>query len=261
MGSVGIVGEKRTVRQILRYASHTRSICTKESETLDLHESEKQTSDGADADNGPASDLDLLVGDALAKVPHEMPEAVEAVECEGQADEELGQDLCGNRPCAKGGGQAGALEMPAKDGGGEVRQAEDVERAGEGDSSNTVEGRQIPGDLCLVDTQVRGDGAVQSLFGKNLVGSVTVGHDLRGGEPVSSCEPLTPIRRRRRRRRLECRPCVSLPALVHDAGRCNHAGLARDGHCSLLLAHCLLYCEPNVLSDLLPWRNDWRAIL
>lgn len=114
--------------------------CQIPNETNRLQEESKtQAGDGGDSNDGPAGHLDLLVGDADAEVPCQMPQAIEAVECERQGGNELGEDLCGNGPCGKASGKTGALEVPTKRRSNEVPDAEKIERTGEGNSSDTVE--------------------------------------------------------------------------------------------------------------------------
>jgi hypothetical protein len=62
--------------------------------------------------------------------------------------------------------------MPSGVWGSEVGKAEEIEGAGEDDGGQTVEARAVPGDLGLVDGQMRGDGAVEALLGEDLSGFV-----------------------------------------------------------------------------------------
>lgn len=169
---------------------------------LDLHESQQCAGNGSKANHGPASHLHLLVGDTHGEIPGQMSEAVQAVECEWQADEELGEELGGDGPCAEGSGDTCALEVPTKGGGSEVCEAEEVEGTGKGNTSDTVQCRQVPGDLGFVDTEMRSDGAMKTLFGKDLSRCLIFGHGLSGGKS----------------------------SLVNDAGRCDDGGLAGSSH-------------------------------
>lgn len=134
------------------------------------------------ANDSPSGDGNLLVGDAHGKIPHQVPDAVEAVESERKADEELGRELGDNRPGAEGSGERGALEVPAQGGGGQVSEAEDVEGARHDDSGQTVEHRQVPGNLGLVDAEMRCYGTVQALFGEDLARGLGIGDNLGCGE-------------------------------------------------------------------------------
>lgn len=66
-----------------------------------LQKSQNEAAENAQSNDSPASDLDLLVGDTLAHVPHQMTQAVEAVVGEGEAGDELGQDGKSGRPSSK----------------------------------------------------------------------------------------------------------------------------------------------------------------
>lgn len=134
------------------------------------------------ANNGPSGDGNLLVGDAHGKIPHQVSDAVEAVEGERKADEELGRELGDNRPGSEGGGERGALKVPAQGGGRQVGEAEEVEGARHDDSGQAVEHGQVPGDLGLVDAEMGCYGAVQALFGEDLARGLGVGDNLGCGE-------------------------------------------------------------------------------
>ena len=122
-----------------------------------------------------------------------MSQAVEAVVGEGHAGSELGEDLEGKGPGAKGSSNAGTLDVPAEDGSDQVGKTEGVKGTGGGDTSDTVEGRTVPGDLRLVDGKVRRDGAGQTLLGQDLLRGLAVGHGLEGGASVADmCEFLHP---------------------------------------------------------------------
>lgn len=72
--------------------------------------------------------------------------------------------------------------MPSQQRGGQVGGTEDVEAAGEDAAGDAVEGGCVPGDLGLVDRQVRGDGTVEALGGEDGVGVGGFGGlGLRGG--------------------------------------------------------------------------------
>lgn len=60
--------------------------------------------------------------------------------------------------------------MPPQQRANEVSEAEDVEGAGDGAAGDAVEAGEVPGDLGLVDGEVRGDGAVEALGGEDGVG-------------------------------------------------------------------------------------------
>lgn len=113
-----------------------------------------------------------------------MPDAVEGVEDEGEGEQRLGGDLCGQRPGGEGGSDGLGLEVPAGERGDGVGGEEDVEAARQQRAGDTVERRGVPGDLRLVDAQVGGDGAAQALLledGVGLGGGQVLGRDGPGG--------------------------------------------------------------------------------
>lgn len=99
-----------------------------------------------------------------------MSNSIETVVRERERNKQLSRKLGGNGPSTKGGSDTGGLEMPSEEGGSEVRGAEDVEAAGEDAAGDSVERGADPGYLGLVDSQVRGDGAVATLGGEEVVG-------------------------------------------------------------------------------------------
>lgn len=111
-----------------------------------------------------------------------MPDSIERVESEGERKQSLGRELESHRPGGESGGEGGALEVPAECGRGEVGQTEEVESTGQGDSGDSVERGEVPGYLGLVDSQVGGDGAVEALFGEDLVGGFAFAHGLGCGQ-------------------------------------------------------------------------------
>lgn len=93
-----------------------------------------------------------------------------------------------NRPAGERGGDAGALEMPAEDGRGEVRDSKEVHDAREVDAGDAVEAGPVPGYLWAVDGQVRGDGAVAALGGEDGVcGGFGDGFGGCGSDEVGMC--------------------------------------------------------------------------
>lgn len=108
-----------------------------------------------------------------------MPDPIEAVEAESEGGQGLDADLDEDGQRGKACGEGGRLQMPAKQGGDEVGEAEDVETRGERGAGDTVECGQIPGDLRSVDGEMGGHGAMAALFGQDLFGGGL--RDLRRG--------------------------------------------------------------------------------
>lgn len=83
-----------------------------------------------------------------------MPDTIETVESKWERHRHLRSNLCSKRQRAKRSDQRRRLEMPARHRGGEVRNTEDVEAAGQQEASDTVEAGGVPGYLWSVDAQV-----------------------------------------------------------------------------------------------------------
>lgn len=99
-----------------------------------------------------------------------MSQSVKAVECEGHRERELGRDLGDNRPRRERRRHGRRVQVPAEERRNEVRRAENVEAARQHGTSDTVQNGQDPGDLGLVDAQVRAARAVLALRDEDLVG-------------------------------------------------------------------------------------------
>lgn len=113
-----------------------------------------------------------------------MPQSIDAVERQRPRNHELGQDLQRHRPCRKAGRQARALKVQAQRRCDEVCGAVEVEDARDGNTGDTVQRGEVPGDLRAVDGEMGSDGPVQALFGEDVVAlldSCGFGCDLAGG--------------------------------------------------------------------------------
>lgn len=97
-----------------------------------------------------------------------MPQSVEAVEEEREGEEALKANLDSGGPCSDCGDHGLGLQMPSRVRRSEVGEAEEVESGGQSDAGDAVQGRGVPGDLRLVDGEMRGDGALDALFGEDL---------------------------------------------------------------------------------------------
>lgn len=139
------------------------------------HHRQEQRCQPRQPNHEPSSLLHLLVGDHATGIPDQMPNAIERVEGEGQADGEFRREFCRDGPGREPRGQAGGLEMPSRQGRGEVSEAEDVEGTREGDAGQSVEHGEVPCDLRAVDAQMRSDGAVQALLRQDGGGGFGVG--------------------------------------------------------------------------------------
>jgi hypothetical protein len=99
-----------------------------------------------------------------------MSKSVVAVVEERERKEGLETHLDCQRPRRDSRNHRLRLHVPSGDRGCEVSETKEVQRAGENDGGQTVEARAVPGDLRLVDGEMRGDGALEALFGENLGG-------------------------------------------------------------------------------------------
>ena len=84
-----------------------------------------------------------------------MPEPIETVVSKRKRKRKLSQNLERSRPGRKRSRHAGALEVPSGERRDQVRGAEDVEQAAQGRASDAVQRRAVPGDLGLVDGEMR----------------------------------------------------------------------------------------------------------
>lgn len=104
-----------------------------------------------------------------------MANAVQAVVGEGESHDGLEQDLGGDGESTKGSDHGGRLQVPAKGRRCEIGGGPEVERTGEGDTADTVEGGHDPANLRTVDGQVGRNRSVQTLLGQYLVRIGSVG--------------------------------------------------------------------------------------
>lgn len=98
-----------------------------------------------------------------------MPDTVEAVKGKREGSRELGRDLQGHGPGPKRRRHAGRLQMPAEQRRDQIGGTEGVEAPAEDRAGDSVQRRAVPGDLRLVDGQVRRDGPVQPLLDEDVV--------------------------------------------------------------------------------------------
>jgi hypothetical protein len=110
-----------------------------------------------------------------------MPHTLKAVEEERECKEALESDLNCHWPSSHCRDQRLCLQVPSGVWRCEVCEAEEIQRAGEDDCRDTVQGRAIPCDLRAVDGEMWGDGAVEALFDEDVDGFA-----LRGG--TGRCE-------------------------------------------------------------------------
>lgn len=146
-----------------------------------LNQSKTNSTGNAEADNSPAGLDNNGVGQSTAKIPHQVTEAVHAVVSERKSQGGLEENLGGDRQSSHGSDHRGRLDMPTESGGDEIGGSPEVQRAGESDAGDTVQGTADPADLGLVDSKVRSDRAVKTLLNEDLVGVLGIG----GGSNLS----------------------------------------------------------------------------
>lgn len=120
----------------------------------------------AQTDNSPAGLDDGVVGETTAQIPGQMAETVHAVVGERQGQGSLEGNLGGNGESTHGSDHRGRLQVPADGGREQVCGSPQVERTGHDDAGDTVQGGADPADLGLVDSQMGGDRAVETLLGE-----------------------------------------------------------------------------------------------
>lgn len=140
-----------------------------------LKQSKTNSTGNAEANNGPASLDNDRVGQATAKIPHQVADAVERVVGERKGQGSLEENLGGEREGTHGSNHGGRLKVPTESGGGKVGSSPEVERAGESDTADTVQGTADPADLGLVDGEMRSNRAGKTLLDEDLFGLLSVG--------------------------------------------------------------------------------------
>ena len=121
-----------------------------------------------------------------------MPDSVKAMVRKGPRDSRLHHPLQHPRPLGEARRHGRAAPAPPQQRRDQVPEAEDVEAAAEHAARDAVQDRRNPGDLRLVDAEVRGHGAVEALVLEDLVGfGGGCGYGFVGGDgrllPVLSC--------------------------------------------------------------------------
>jgi hypothetical protein len=151
-----------------------------------LEEDVVQRRNNSQTNSSPPSANDLLVGEPNTHIPQQMPDTVEAVEEHGESKEALQRDLRRRGPRSNRRNHAGSLKVPSRVRRSEVGETEQVQRAGQSDACDAVQGRGVPGDLRAVDGEMGRDGALEALLCEDLGGGF-----LRGG--LGCCEPAIAV--------------------------------------------------------------------
>lgn len=98
-----------------------------------------------------------------------MPETVDGVIYKWPSKRKLGRHLCNHRPRSYRRDEARRLEMPSRGRSNQICKAEEVKGAREDDARDTMQRGSDPGDLRLVDGEMGGDGAGETLLDEDGV--------------------------------------------------------------------------------------------
>lgn len=116
----------------------------------------------------PTSPLDRLVAQCGTGVPYQMSDTVEAVICGKPSERKLERELGNRAHRSNRGDHRCRVEVPAEQGRDEVAETEEVETAGQDRACDTVQRGANPGDLWLVDGEMRSDWSVETLLNELL---------------------------------------------------------------------------------------------
>jgi len=157
-----------------------------------LHEESKiQTTNNRRTPEVPTSLDDRRPSKAHTDIKSQMSHAVNGMEDKGPSDEELEAALDGHRQSGGGGDKGSGLEVPAHEGSGEVSDGGSIQSAGEAGAGDALPRRTAePGLLLVVDLEMGGDGAGETLLGEksggigggDLVGLEGSGLDSKGSK-------------------------------------------------------------------------------
>ena len=111
----------------------------------------------------------------LSRIPSQMPQSIPAMKCKRQRCRKLNAKLGRHRQRTKRRSQARRVQMHACERRSQVCEAEEVEGNGDGETGDSVEGREDPGYLWLVDAEVGGCWALFALLDEDIV-AVCWGH-------------------------------------------------------------------------------------
>jgi len=104
--------------------------------------------------NRPPRSLHLLIRNHATHIPHQVPDAIEAMVRKRERQRQLREHLERGGPRGKRSRHAGALEVPSGEGCDQVRGAEDVEEPAQRGPGDAVQRAAVPCDLWLVDAEV-----------------------------------------------------------------------------------------------------------
>ena len=106
--------EKNKLKNTFHEKGPKSDIGTRKRETGYLDEGQEEAGNNTQSNNSPSSNLNLLVGDSLTHIPHQMAQTIERVVGEREASNQLGEDGKSSRPCSERSSKTGRLEVPAE---------------------------------------------------------------------------------------------------------------------------------------------------
>lgn len=134
-----------------------------------LEESKVRTKHGSTCQHNVSGSVDTRNGQLLTKVPHQVSDTVESVESKWKSHGGLGKHLGSHRQSSKCRHDGGGVKWNRQKRGGSITTSQGVERTSHGNTGDSVERGQVPGELWLVDGQVWGNRTVLSLGDENLI--------------------------------------------------------------------------------------------
>lgn len=134
-----------------------------------LEESQVRSKHSSTGQNNVTGSVDAWNGHLLTEIPHQVSNTIEGVESEWESHSSLGKHFHGNWQSSKCRNNRGRVERNRQKRGGSVSTRQRVESTSHSNTGDSVETRQHPGELWLVDGQVWGHRTVLSLCNKDLI--------------------------------------------------------------------------------------------
>lgn len=119
--------------------------------------------------NNVAGSVNTWNGQLLTEIPDQVSDSVKSVESKWESHSSLRQHLHGNRQGSKCGHKGGGVEGNRQERSGGVSTSQGVKSSSHGNTGDSVDTRQVPGQLWLVDGQVGRHWTVFSLCYKDLI--------------------------------------------------------------------------------------------
>lgn len=136
---------------------------------MHLEESQVGTEHGSTSQHNVSGSVDAGDGQLLTEVPNQVSEAVEGVEGEWESHGSLSEDFSSHWQCSKCRHDSSRVKWNRQERGGSVTTSQGVECTSHGHTGDSVDTRQVPSKLWLVNGQVWGNRTVSSLSDKKLI--------------------------------------------------------------------------------------------